>query len=44
MSDFLQNAKKMFFVQVLQKRFHLNVHVIDFHPQNQKLGSPCTAS
>ena len=27
----------MFFVQVLQKRFHLNVHIIGFHTQNQKV-------
>lgn len=40
MEDLLQNAKKMFFVQVLQKRFHLNVHIIGFRPKTQKLEPP----
>jgi len=29
--------------KVLLNGFHLNGHTLGFHPQNQKLESPCTA-
>ena len=32
-----QTQNKLHHVKVLMKRFHLNVHIIEFHPQTQKV-------
>ena len=45
--DFIHRLKsqnymlnKQYHVKVMAKRFHLNGHIIGFHPQTQKLESP----
>ena len=41
---FFQMMKNRYYrVKLLPKRFHLNGHILGFHPQTQKLEQECTA-